>query len=560
MYAWYDGDGTAPTLGAAATNTGGTPTAAGASTPYLDDTGTRVTATRFADGAHYRNTTDTSLAVGSTKDVIVIARFRPMTASLGNIIADRVGTGNGWALYSNSGNIVMIIDDNSSAPTAQIASVAGAWCFAIGYYSVADTDVGLYLNCLPTVTKTNAVMGDCSGAGGWGLNCDPVGARDYAADISFVEVFTGVGIAGLLTAATVRAIQHRGCGLVGSGAMDTASAVFSRDTYAAWPDTDGEWHFAGPHLPCCGDTGGIRLSDQRENKCYMTVSPADAASVTVTGLSVASAVSDAAALATAKASVWGPNVYQVANATGGADYVSCGAATGGTGAHSLQALVRITAGSGARIGLWDGTNWTDGAAVHDGYDVRTMAPGITPANALQTWALKIPDGCTVRFIAMQCEERGECTLPLPNTAAAATYTSDEDEYDTGVDATDGGGSLELALAPLSWSSSVAAAGSVVVCGSTDFGTIRPSTNRLRAYDGTTTVDADDPTWADGTVVAARYSWGPKLYVRADDADNSVAYDGALPAGNLKLGRNGGSYSYAVQSLRLLSRYQEGPCQ
>jgi hypothetical protein len=179
------------------------------------------------------------------------------------------------------------------------------------------------------------------------------------------------------------------------------------------------------------------------------------ASWTLTGGAIA-VVNDAVALAAVGASIWGPSVWEITNATG----VTQVAYRGGN-ANVLPcnffALVRYVAGTNALIGWRDSSTgvFTSVGTILDGYAL-TRVLQQTPPDADCKFAIQLPDGCTLRIIAVTLDDNaaGTGASKYPRPAAEPPYTPNAtvpEGATTEHTPVVLSGSYLLNVAPLSWS-------------------------------------------------------------------------------------------------------------
>ena len=121
---------------------------------------------------------------------------------------------------------------------------------------------------------------------------------------------------------------------------------------------------------------------------------------------------------------YGPAVYKIDNSAGeAAFYVRFGGTTGGTGVHSISAVV-LGAGS---ILLYDGTTETGATPFdEDGYWQRVKSEGLTPANSSQEMAVKVAAGDTAWLVVPQMEARAYADpAPIPGSTGTALVNTEK---------------------------------------------------------------------------------------------------------------------------------------
>jgi len=425
-----------------------------------------------------------------------------------------------------------------------------------------DGNLSSFVNANPTPVSVASTGVSISGGDGLGINANPAGGVDNANAIHRIRVWEGNGIADIWTDARCHAYLMA---ILGLTSRTGPAATFARASMAAHHDAAGRLHLASLHMPRTGDAGGARLESAQENKARRNVDPANGNIWTVDDASAVTAVDDSAALAVAlieSASTGGGLVYEYANATGASRYIydaDASVEVGNLNAHSLSVYARILAGAGAQLGWWDKSlaSFTSAGAIVDAY-ARTELENLTPADTDEVLAIHIPDGCTLRWIGHQCEERWHCSTLIPVWSIVGTETRADDDLDLGQDALDNGGSVEVVAAPLGWGGNPVVQQSMVSVGAANLVTVETDSD-VRIDDGTTTVDAAGTTFVDGTDVRVRGSWSPDAdqYIYSDGNVAVGAYDGALPAGTIALGLAGSPFAWAVKRISVLRRFQTG---
>jgi hypothetical protein len=269
--------------------------------------------------------------------------------------------------------------------------------------------------------------------------------------------------------------------------------------------------------------------------------PVDTTGWTVSG-GVFSVVSDAAALATALAEVWGDNVYSFANVTGSAQTVYCGASPAITPCH-FHLLARYTVGGAgdAEVGWWDVSAgaFTAVGTINDDYDL-TEFYSQTPPDSDCRFCIRVPDQCTLLFIAQSLNGYSVADLvginkyPIPYTALGAymfQYRQREiltTEHTPAV-ASD---SITANLAPLGWSGTeVGADNSALQCVTTPGDVLHAESVAAgwATSDGTTQIQTTAPSVpTNGVYVDVWTAWKAALqYVQQGLVGTAVtgAYDG-----------------------------------
>lgn len=318
----------------------------------------------------------------------------------------------------------------------------------------------------------------------------------------------------------------------------------------SYKDHNGRWAygFGGSHgVICAGNPNGLLLSPDGFYIGLGTAYNFDPTVVTgwtLTGGAMA-VVNDSAALATAKAEIWGPSVYEFSNATGSTQTAYCGSDSTAS-VYQLFCLARYVAGAGATIGFRETATgvYTAVANILDGYAL-TRSPYASQAAGYKL-AIQIPDGCTLRFIGhiMQgttSASNGLVAYPTPVRTApwgsginmTETHTTTEH---TPVNAS---GSILINIAPIGWSTTGGKADARI------FRTVLNATAIMYAEDtapggwsmtdGTTPLSMDPaygPT--DGVYQLLWMAWNTTTgmqYLKDTAVPASLvtaAYDGAMP--------------------------------
>lgn len=410
VFDWRSGNGTTPTIGPAL-SAGGTP-AAGYPTPWQTVAGVAQTSTLFDSTEYYRQTA-TSLDPAAGQDVViamVLASINPATSR--TMCGTR--TSKGWCFSQGALNIVsLLVTGDSSETVTGAASNSGAWIFVVGRID-RDGTVSCFVN--GTQGTPAACPAGALGVGaGIGLMSEPDGSWPGFGYVHRLVVYNGAGIADVCTPAYVASWTR--C-VFGYAAASGAAASFSRGS-ALSALCGSNWQIASINVPISGTASGYRRSEARGNKCYnVGPNPTVTNGWTASGGMALAIVAGTDMLANGVAG-YGPRVLEITNASGNVQYLTTGDLTGGVAAHSLSVFANQTAGAGtARMGLYDGSTFTQASAAISSGWVRTEAPNITPANANQQWCLEIADGDTWEIAMAQLEVGATVSDPIPNQSTA----------------------------------------------------------------------------------------------------------------------------------------------
>jgi hypothetical protein len=539
-FLWVAGDGNNPTIGPAMVATGA-PTAATA--PYRVD---------GQDMASEVYTVAQNRAIAAaydpaiTNDVVVHVLMRVSCELANSRLFGTRGAGAGFEFYTTvfAGTtfLVWLVSDGGATQNGTVLSLC-SWVH--GVFIIDRTNNLLQTVANGTLGDSDAIVGLGDIASGAGFQ---IGARPLVTgqgEIAFLAMEYGDGAAARWVAGGHALAQTAYQVFTGIAPAQGAEGVFARANPASWQDRNGIWRIAPLRLPRAGDDDGLRLAPTRVNQGYLNINPQAgdaAANLTITG-GVATEQNDAAALAAADASSWGPNVYQFANATGVTQYVRMSQQTGDVNPRSLQCLVRRTAGAGAvNLGLYNevGGAFVAGSAINDGYGTRTLVHGQVPAAATCTLCLEVADATTVRFVAHDMSTGPRCTTPVPNWGAAAPVTRNADVFTTSDTPDDLTGGFGLDVTPLGWSA--AETGGASLLGRAGGGNAMLYTTAAGVWeldlDGTTLITSTVGP-ADGVSqrIDVRWASGGLMTLTIDGAVWSAAYDGTV--------QNAGAWEFEV---------------
>jgi hypothetical protein len=250
---------------------------------------------------------------------------------------------------------------------------------------------------------------------------------------------------------------------------------------------------------------------------------------------VLSVVDDSTALATGLAENFGPNVVELANASGSTQYLYGGAVAAAV-PHCLSTLARLTAGSGCEIGWRDSSTgaFTKAGDVLDGYATRTIVNNTTPLDVDEQFAILVPNGATIRCIGQQAEAGTVSTSIIPNWATAATATRAAETFDLALDPPDTQGSILASVTPLGWSGGDIGSDCRIITragGASGLLIAEDTTGGYEVTDGTNTVTEATVPIADGVEQDVRVRWHEDvgLSVDVDGSRSDGAYDDTLEA-------------------------------
>ena len=426
----------------------------GVATPWQLRDHTPVTCREFPAGTHLISTE--AFDAGATDDMVLLVLFRRrFTAGQSTIVSTRDAAAQGWELGHTTGDISIYTEDVATTEIETDGSVnhVEGW-YLMGVTWDRDGDQSIYVCGLLDSNDSIAALGSVAAGTGIAINATTDGAQDGWCQIARVMVWYGHGAAAIATDAWHEAVMHSALGIAPAQGADGDFHKISAGTYV---DAFDQWRFAGDNLPRTG-IDGIRLAAVGTNLAQRNFNPqaGDAALVlTWTGADAPTTVDDAAALAAAGAQAWGPRAYEYANTTGAPQHVRMSQATANTTNKSLQCLIRRTAGVGAvSLGLYDESAGTfvAGAAIHDGYDARTLVHGQIPVDTDCTLCLEVADATTIRWVAHDMETAPWNVYPLPNrsTIGGASLRA-LDEVVCSDTPPDAGGGVALTVTPVGWS-------------------------------------------------------------------------------------------------------------
>ena len=527
---WADGDGVNPLQGPVLT--AASDPDPGQTTPWVDVGGVARTNTEFDGNDYYSSVGSIDPAVNDDFVILVECRIVRLNGAVFTIFATRDGAVAGFFLYTDN-----LPRWRFASRDGVPATVTSTGLVSIGRVLVGITydDDGLqYLYCNGNLEDSDnvAALGTIGHGAGIGIAAQPSGGASAPCDIGRIMYWHGPNLAAIATGPWHTDVSDH---VLGTRAAQGTAGAFARATSASWQNRNGVWAMGGLGTPKAGDSGGLRCAPARTNQAFSNINPqaGDAAVALTATAGVTAEVDDSADLLAAGAREWGPNVFEFTNATGAVQYVRMSQQTGDVNARSLQALVRRSAGVGAvSLGLYDESAGTfvAGAAIHDGYDARTLVHGQTPADLDCTMCLEIADNTTVRFTAHDMSAGTRCTTPIPNTALAAAAIRNADEWTSDVTPLDLQGGVSLTATPLGWSAAETGGASLLWTVWGAQATLRVSAAGFweLALDGTTTLTSTVQP-ADGVANDIRFFWstGGLITLTVDDDTQTGPYDGTI---------------------------------
>jgi hypothetical protein len=561
----------------------------GQPTPYQYTTGVDATAEEY-DGVDYRADAAHPLVPLATDDFVCICKFRgcnDFTNASQVLCGTADMTGNGWTFnkITNSGKLFVSI--NNSGLSHRMSSACGAyhrrtWNLAIFILDRAVTRGYGFLNGIQDGNLFDGVYASRAyGGNGFAMGAGVSGASKTNAgvQIEWWAWYYGAGLSAIWRAGSDRLIKRLSMEAVGVRETLTnskywffqqaaSSAAFVTAGINSYKDHNDRWTFYAL-APAAGNPNGCHMSGYSSNKAVSTsvfnFDPPNTTGWTVSG-GVFSVVSDAAALITAKAEVWGPNVYSFANATGSSQTVYAPNAAAQVTSH-FYVLGSYTAGSGAEMGWYDtaAATFTAVGTIAASYAL-TRVCDQTPASATCRYAIRVPDGATLLFIGhclanfssgTATDRVGRNQYPIPYNYGGSVYDNTNiyrcrDTLTTEYTISNTSGSFLTHVAPIGWGGTECATDNTLLVGATTAGDVIHAEKVAAGWatsDGTTQIQTAAPyVPVDGTYVYVWTAWKLALqYIQQGTAGVAVtgAYDGAKGAvGSLMeapSGTQGGDY-------------------
>ena len=470
---WKDGDGPTPTISPdpainlAAVGAG---LASGSPTQYQYPSGVDATAEESTDGVSYRRDAVRTLVSGDNDDIIVAVKYRypwqgvggdaPTFCGIGSLVHN-VGTG--WRVTLNNAVIHFVM----RVGVTQIAVNAtnnnqrsrGIAICAVN----RDGNSTIFSNGVQgTVLATPAGSLNVANISMYSNGPATLAYRMYAhAQIEWWAVWQGAGLWETWTADGNRLIKRLSYESLGLREVLTNNKYWSFTTahgantgLSSFVDHNGRWNICGNDVPRAGGPRGMAIASDQVNRITTpTVDPTVApAAITITG-GVKGIIDDSAALLAAKAEIWGHRVHTFANATGVVQTAHMGGAGPGNPnrQNSIAVLARYFAGAGAQLGWWEtgAGAFTPVAAIPDNYVLLLVNNTTPPTSNTSKYAIQIPDGCTLYYVAMHRIYLPTSGFPTPViTSVTDAFREEATTEHTPVALS---GSYLVNLAPVDWS-------------------------------------------------------------------------------------------------------------
>ena len=357
------------------------------------------------------------------------------TGILRNILQFGGNTSPGtWDLRANNQtlNLVMRGDTTIQAWAGSTWSINNSF----GFYQVSidkDGDVYYFINNYQKNVSGGCPSGSIYNNTGFSIS----GYHDSLtylinSNIARVMIFAGPGLADICQADTNKFMFEMYYSVIGLHPRYGAYPTFTRNELSS-QEQKSKLYFYGYDCPMVGEETHFSIEPAITQKCYRNYDQDTGNTGLILSAGSFTWVDESSSLASATVdiSVLGPKVAQFANSSGSDQYITSGATTGNTNPHSLSGYVRITAGSGARIGFLHtgGTVFQDLGAVGSDWD-RLKIEDQTPAATDAIWCVMVPNGCTVQLTGQQLEEFKYSTAFLPNNLTAATVSRTTDSLVT----------------------------------------------------------------------------------------------------------------------------------
>jgi hypothetical protein len=469
-FLWINGDGTGATIGPAGLNLAATGViTANQPTPHQYPDGTDALIETYS-GASYRRDLGHFLSPGATNDIIAVVKYKyNATWSGGYLFSNihRFAAQIGFALnvmggyfyaYQTSGGT-----QRSSGPVIaqhpRTMNVGGMIMNRDGdTYGMSNGIVGA-----AAVTFPGAMTG-----AGIAVGADTNGANfiGAGAGVEWISVWYADGLYETWSADSYRLMRRLQWEALGLRETVTNSKYWTysqsgggsgNNSGGSFKDHNSRWWFSAEGTPRAGNPNGCIVSPYANNRAAASggarsYNPAGVAGWTATG-GVFAVVADVAALATAKADTWGPNVYSFTNATGVAQTVYGTSSPILNTVCNFMVLARYVAGANALIGWWDvsAATFASVGTILDNYDL-TAVYSQTALQADWRFAIQIPDGCTLLFIGQTFgTSTGRTAYPVPYADSPWDTEVQRGILTTQHTPVVGSGSYLVNLAPLAWS-------------------------------------------------------------------------------------------------------------
>lgn len=567
---WTSLDGEIPTIDPAGMTlaASGAGVVSGMPAPYQYPSGVDVTEERY-DGVDYRRDSTHPMSWLITDDIAILLKFKACDAystTRGVLLSNQANANvNGWSIQTTTTTASLVWRIYLSGVSHESpVSIGTSWrrTHNLGF-CILDRSTTMQYGWLNGIASTPRLDGttDNNSLVGTGLSIGAyIGGTAPAIagmGVEWFAIYKGADLYEFFSADSERLIKRITYESLGLRETITNSKYWLYSHPSGTPadagaggtsykDHNGRWCLASFSAPAAGNpNGSVAVGYARNQATSNTnnIDPTVTTGWTVSG-GVFSVVSDAAALLTAKAEVWGPNVFSFENTSGSSQTAYCGASPSVVSCH-FHLLARYTVGGAgdAEIGWFDvsaGT-FTAVGTISDNYDL-TEFYRQTPPDSDCRFCIRVPDQCTLLFIAQSlngytvADTVGLNKYPVPYTALGA-YMSTMGRRGSEIYATEhtpvpASGSITVNLAPLGWSGTECAVdNSLLQCVTTpgDILHAEKATAGWATSDGTTQIQTVAPSVpTDGVYVDVWTAWKAALqYVQQGLTGVAVtgAYDG-----------------------------------
>jgi hypothetical protein len=506
----------------------------GLSTPWVDVNGQAITCSRFDLG------TLTSGVIGSlndTDDIVLVSLVNFINASTGVYFYGLVGgpaANPTIAQYTSSsaGDKTYIVGNVTVQPIT--TTVSNGWRLFVSKidrngnstsYRSGLAGAGL---ATPTLTATAQMIAR--------LNSGSAGYPTMK--IARSMIFMGPSIADIVTSDFATRLSNT---VLGIHALNGAQPTFTRESNSIHEKAGVYYQFCHG-TPCSGDSDGLSINPAVYQKCYNSawnvVTPVTTGWA-VTGGMTFSIQNDAANLP-ARIANMGPNTFYLSNTTGATQYLYNGNIIGNTNKHSLSVFARIVAGA-PNLGFRNFATgvFTNGMAIAGAY-ARTENNNLTPVNGTDTFAIEVPNNCSMYLILPQCEEWTYSTDPIANYATAAVAQRVGDQLALPI-VDNRKGSVEVELKSKTTNTPV---GQAFAWG---YHAYIGTSKRLRSYDGTNILEIVADFCTAGWLALKSRWFGATKTLSGQNLANSGAYDSAWTA-TQQVGASAGLLDFFVRKL------------
>lgn len=479
-FLWIEGDGTGATIGPVGLNLAVTGAVSQVVAPYQYPNGVDATA-EYYDGVSCRADATKPLDPALADDIVVMAKVRHHDNSAIGGPFVLVGTGrlfgfvqsDCWSLVMSNNDITFYADSGFGFPTGPVWPNPGFRSYLCAG-AVMNRNGNTYAwGNGQAGSVTAAIAGTLAGAHGIGVggppNANAAQRARLGTCIEWVAFWYGVGLYEIWSADSWRLVKRLQSEAMGLRETE-ANKVPGVNKYwlytkggnnggSSYQDHNGVWRFSGRQGVRAGNPSGMYCSPGDSNLAAGSGGPnydvAETASWTLTGGGIA-LVSDAVALAAASASIWGPSVWEITNASG-VPQVAYRGGNANVAPCNFFVLARYVAGANALIGWRDSSTgvFTSVGTILDGYAITRVLQQTPPDNDCK-FAIQLPDACTLRLIGVQLDNNtggvGVSKYPRPTgdppiAGGATVQDGATTEHTPGVLS----GSYLVNMAPLVWS-------------------------------------------------------------------------------------------------------------